>query len=435
MKRLHTLGLALALLCAFTLTFTRQASAQANQKVVVIKKKTDANGQQVVGEVIVAEGEEAQSLLQTTEAEAMEDVIVQHPSWCRKSVESKCSGTNKNVNVNVQNHNGARTIVINKDGETETFTLVKGEELSPEVKSRLMEKGIMLNDGQSFTGDEITVHTFDNNRDFDFDFDLKLDGLSENLVALGKGFAYLGESRPGIWSEYGDINCAALGVYVSTSDAGGVYVNSIIGASGAEEAGLQSGDVIRYIDEAVTDNYGQLHDALSKYEPGDVVTVTYSRDGKEDRVESQLRAWKDFPSFVNSPHAHVSCDKNLAPEETVTRRIIVIKKDKAEETPVVPETVEQGPIAGAIVNDLMLSDFVAFPNPTDGKFSVQFSAEAVPTTVKVFDAAGKEVFSDSIDNFNGYYNRQIDLTDTARGALVLSVEQNGRSFTEQIVLH
>ncbi len=162
--------------------------------------------------------------------------------------------------------------------------------------------------------------------------------------------------------------------------------------------------------------------------------MTYVRDGVEDRVETQLRAWRDFPSFANSRHALVTCDKSAAPEETVTRKIIVIKKDKVEE-PVLPENVNQSPIVNDINNTLVLSDFVTFPNPTDGKFNVQFSAEAVPTVVSVFDAAGKEIFRDRLDEFDGFYNREIDLTSSARGALVLSVEQGGKSFTEQIVLH
>jgi hypothetical protein len=164
-----------------------------------------------------------------------------------------------------------------------------------------------------------------------------------------------------------------------------------------------------------------------------VVAVTYLRDGLEQRVETQLRAWRDFPSFANSRHAMVTCDKEAT--EEVTRKIIVIKKDKAEETPVVPENVNQSPLAETFVNNLELTDFVAYPNPTEGKFNVQFSAEAVPTIVSVFDASGKEVFRDKLDRFDGFYNREIDLSTTARGALVLSVEQDGKSFTEQIVLH
>jgi hypothetical protein len=267
--------------------------------------------------------------------------------------------------------------------------------------------------------------------DFDFDFDLNLEGLGKGLVHLNKELAHLNHGWA-VAAEQSDINCAALGVYVSTSNDGGVYVNSTIGASGAEEAGLARGDIIKYIDDVPTVNYRELHNALAKHEPGDVVTVTYTRDGAEDRVETQLRAWRDFPSFANSRHALVTCGEEPVAEETVTRKIIVIKKDKVEE-PVAP--VNQSPIAETFDTYLDLTDFVAFPNPSDGKFNVQFTAEAKPTVVSVYDAAGKEIFRDNVDNFHGYYNREIDLTSNARGGVVLYVEQDGKTFTEQIVLH
>lgn len=429
MKRLHTLGLTLALLGVFTLTTVQQASAQESNKIVVIKKKTDANGQQIVEEVIVT-NDENDALLQEINAQVADKVVVVNGNCNKNSSYNENNDClkhqNKQVNVNVDENDGEKVITINVDGETETISLARGEELSEADRERLAEKGVFLkhNDGVTWVGK--------GKHDFDFDFDLG--GLSEGLVDLGKGLAHIGDFNHAFAYDTRDINCAALGVYISSNGTGGVYINSIIGASGAEEAGLQRGDVIKSIDDEATGTYGQLHDALAKHEPGDVVTVTYVRDGVEDRVETQLRAWRDFPSFANSRHALVTCDKSAAPEETVTRKIIVIKKDKVEE-PVLPENVNQSPIVNGIDNTLVLSDFVTFPNPTDGKFNVQFSAEAVPTVVSVFDAAGKEIFRDRLNDFNGFYNREIDLTAQARGALVLSVEQGGKSFTEQIVLH
>jgi hypothetical protein len=341
------------------------------------------------------------------------------------------TGKDSQVMVNVDEENGDKVITINVDGETETLRLAKGEELSAEDKARLEEKGVYLNhsDNATWIGRDFD---FDFDFDHDFDLDLNLEGLSEGLVHLGKGLTRIGDFNHVYAYSGREINCAALGVYVTTNHDGGVYVNGIIGSSGAEEAGLQRGDVISYINDDPTTGYRDLHDALAKYEPGDVVSVTYSRDGVEDRVETQLRAWKDFPTFANSVHARITCDDE-APTDETTRKIIVIKKDKVD--PVEPLDEDNGPILEAVDNFLELTDFVAYPNPTDGKFSVQFSAEAVPTVVSVFDASGKEIFRDNIDNFNGYYNREIDLTSHARGGLVLSVEQGGKSFTEQIVLH
>lgn len=416
MKRLHTLGLTLCMLCVCTLINAQQASAPDNTKVVIIKKKSDASGQQSVERIIVTDSEHAEAMIV--------NVTSEHP--CVNAI-----NTHQNVNVNVNEDNGEKVINIVVDGETETIRLAKGEELSQADRERLAAKGVYLDHQNGNT--EVGEGQFD--IDFDFDFDLDLKGFGEGFMELGNGLTKIGEAghawvyRP----EEARINCAALGVYISSNQGGGVYVNGIIGASGAEEAGLQRGDVIQSINDEVTTTYRELHEALAKHEPGDVVTVTYSRNGEEDRVESQLRAWKELTGFENSRHALVTCGEQPVAEETITRKIIVIKKDKVE--PAVPENLNQSPVVEANDNSLLLTDFVAFPNPTDGKFNVQFSAEAKPTVVSIFDASGKAVFRDKLQNFSGYYNREIDLTSYARGALVLSVEQDGLSFTEQIILH
>lgn len=431
MKQLHTLGLTICMLCVCTLITAQQASAPDNTKVVIIKKKSDASGQQSVERVIVTDSEHAELMLLETSGE--NKTYSFQLNGCGDKlmrVENSEGVKQHNKSVTITENNGEKLLTIEIDGQTETITLAEGEGLSQADRELLAAKGIYLNHLNEAPAGE---GQFD--IDFDFDFDLDLKGFGEGFMEMGKGLAKIGEGghawvyRP----EESRINCAALGVYITTNHGGGVFVNGIIGASGAEQAGLQRGDIITSIDDDATTTYRELHEALAKHEPGDVVTVTYSRDGVEDRVESQLRAWKELTGFENSRHALVTCGEQPVAEETITRKIIVIKKDKAE--PAVPENLNQSPVVEALDNSLILTDFVAFPNPTDGKFNVQFSAEEKPTVVSVFDASGKEVFRDKLQHFSGYYNREIDLSSHARGALVLSVEQDGKSFTEQIILH
>jgi hypothetical protein len=431
MKRLHTCLLALALLGVFSLTAVQTTYAQHNKKVVVIKKKVDANGHETV-EQIVAEGDEVDELLleMAENDESAQDMIFVNKGEKGTSVVSFNPGKGKNVNVNVSEENGEKTIRVEVDGNVEVITLESGEELSEETRARLAEKGVFL--AGSDGADCKTMVWRGNAEDCEF----KVGSISKGMVAMGKGLAHLSHAGLGeaIRAEYNEgINCAALGIYASTAQSGGTYVSNIIGASGAEEAGIQRGDIITSIDEYPTNRYHELHEALAMFEPGDVVTVTFKRGEGEQRVEAQLRAWKDLPSFANRPHARVTCDKN-ATEEVVTRKIIVIKKDKAGDTETDVQTnVNQRPVD--IEKHLDLTDFTTFPNPTDGKFSVQFSAKPVPTVVTVYNSVGKEVFRDNLENFSGSYTREIDLTNQVRGGLVLSIEQDGKIFTEQIILN
>jgi hypothetical protein len=428
MKRIHILALTLSLLGLCLSAVVQPAIAQDNKKVILIRKKIDQNGQETI-EKTVTTGDAAELTLQEIEIEEQNGECKVIINSCEKipgNVMIPGDGKEHIVKVNVEDENGERVISVDIDGEVEQIRLAPGEELSDEVRARLQEKGVkMLGDGV------ICVDTTENDKCF---FDLNFEGLGKGLVRLSEGLAGIGDFSFGRdhWACIRDINCAALGVYVSSNDPDGVFVSSTIGESGAEEAGLQRGDVITFIDDYPTLKYGQLHEALGMYEPGDVVTVTFDREGEEHRVDAQLRAWKDLPSFCDKPHAQVTCDQDNP--EMISRKIIVIKKDRVK-TDDTPPNLNQRPGTTSVDNILPLEDFTVFPNPTDGKFHVEFSADPVPTVVSIYNTAGKEIFRDMQDAFSGHYSREIDLSDQSLGPLVLSVEQDGKVFTEKIIVN
>lgn len=68
----------------------------------------------------------------------------------------------------------------------------------------------------------------------------------------------------------------------------GAYVTSVTSGSGAESAGIQEGDIITSVDgEAVTSS-SELVIAVRSHNAGDVVSVTYVRDGSESTVDVTL---------------------------------------------------------------------------------------------------------------------------------------------------
>jgi len=60
----------------------------------------------------------------------------------------------------------------------------------------------------------------------------------------------------------------------------GVYVADVNDRSSAREAGIREGDVITGINGVKVKNCAALQEQMTKYRPGDKVTVTYWRDGK-----------------------------------------------------------------------------------------------------------------------------------------------------------
>ncbi len=342
----------------------------------------------------------------------------------------------KNIEVNVEEDDNGKVITIISDGEKEVIELAPGAELSEEKRAELAAKGVHVighdavhaghgekeaifisgdNEGLARKIHVITEKLTDFDFDFDFDFDHNMN------------FAHVAD---------GGANCVALGVFVGSNRDGGVSIQSIIDGSGAQDAGMEAGDVIHVIGEDPVENFRALHVALSNYEPGEVVTVEFERDGARKTVEAELRAWGDLPNYENSWRAQVKCGEENVEAPKVTKRIIIIKKG-GDKPPVTEETVVRDPIVSTTPEfdySLNLENFTTFPNPTDGKFHVQFEADAKPITVSVFDVTGKEIYRDNVKNFDGYYNKEIDLRGMSTGTLILSIAQDGKRYSEQIIL-
>lgn len=96
-------------------------------------------------------------------------------------------------------------------------------------------------------------------------------------------------------------NSAGLGVYIyNSSDE--AQIAAFTDDSLADDAGLQVGDIIIFIDGKDTDDYDEVVKCLKDYRPGDTVKVGYEREGVKGEVEVELidrntsASSSDFPS-------------------------------------------------------------------------------------------------------------------------------------------
>lgn len=389
MKRLqHILMSAGIISLAVSGGFAQQADQAdlSEKKVIVIREVVDADGAKTL-EKVIAEGSKADDLLREIE---MEDQKPDH-LWISTSEQSDSEKEVEieNISVELESEDGENFVIIRKiqDGEEEIIKLggLKGE--LTELEGELAKFRIR--------------HTYDDFKGFSFEY-----SHSESLT-----------------------NCAALGVYVGTrSDK--VRISSIIGESGAETAGLQSGDVITAINSQEVNNYVELRQALSNYIPGDIVAVDFTRGDQIQSIEAELKAWKELPSMRDSYLAKVTCDQEQV--ETIAEDIQPAVTEKSD--PTTPKDPEFTGSNVSPLNTLQLNEFSLFPNPSEGKVKVSFGAEAVPTLVKVVDLSGKEVYQQNLKDFDGSFEEEIDLTGKAKGAFILMVEQNGKVFSEQIAV-
>lgn len=94
---------------------------------------------------------------------------------------------------------------------------------------------------------------------------------------------YLGLSyAPGNMS---DAQKKAMGI----KDGDGIYVTGVADDGAAKEAGIKTGDFVTKIGDVTINSSSELQEQLSRYKPGDKISVTYVRDGVDRTTNVTLK--------------------------------------------------------------------------------------------------------------------------------------------------
>ena len=162
-----------------------------------------------------------------------------------------------------------QTIVINRTGDSdeETVIRIKGDKVTVNGKDAKESKDVNVN-----------VHKY---KDFS--------ALSPSMAHGGNWNMVNHDGNFSIFSE--DANRAMLGV-VTDEHEKGAAITSITKESAAEKAGLQKGDVITKIGDKKIADSDDVSAVVRSHKPGDKVTVTFLRDGKEQKATAELSKWK-----------------------------------------------------------------------------------------------------------------------------------------------
>ena len=79
-------------------------------------------------------------------------------------------------------------------------------------------------------------------------------------------------------------------------------------------------------------------------------------------------------------------------------------------------------------------DFVVFPNPNTGSFTIQFdSVDSGPVHLSVYDMRGRRIYEKSATSQGGLFSETISLSAEA-GIYMVDVEQNGKKKSKKIVI-
>jgi len=119
-----------------------------------------------------------------------------------------------------------------------------------------------------------------------------------NTGNIGVGFAIPSETATKIADEIiatGRATHSQIGVSVADAPSGttgapgaGALIRSVVDGAPAAKAGLRAGDVVTKVDDRRVTDADSLIVAIRSHDPGEKVTVTYSRGGSEKKVTVTL---------------------------------------------------------------------------------------------------------------------------------------------------
>lgn len=137
---------------------------------------------------------------------------------------------------------------------------------------------------------------------------------------------------------------AMLGVYTArdSRDSKGAEIERVMPNSGADKAGLKSGDVIMQVNGREVTDGKELTEIISNHDAGDKVTIIYDRDGKRHETDATLS--ESMPNDVahNYRFSHPFMNPNDIPtpmrpfwmdindEPSVTPKLGVVAEETAD---------------------------------------------------------------------------------------------------------
>ncbi|MGB3466657.1 MAG: T9SS type A sorting domain-containing protein [Cyclobacteriaceae bacterium] len=85
--------------------------------------------------------------------------------------------------------------------------------------------------------------------------------------------------------------------------------------------------------------------------------------------------------------------------------------------------------------ELVMEDFNYYPNPSDGRFTLQFSVdEETPLSIRIFSISGKEIYRDSYESFSGTFKSKIDMSGHEKGIYLLEIAQGKKVMNKKLLI-
>jgi len=229
----------------------------------------------------------------------------------------------------------------------------------------------------------------------------------------------------------------------------GVRVN-IVAKSSAAVLGLQNGDQITTINGYPIYDWHDLSTGIDMLKVGEVIAITYLRDGKLKKSETTIRS---LAETKKQEHQERSCncpedqktDQNIRVEPLRSRindfelskrnvsGMAVDMEEMSEEEAV--NMNEQFDIDMPLDNNLAISAINLAPNPNMGMFDLRFNLkDKGDTIINIFNSLGRNIYNYELADFSGEFNDAIDISQNGTGLYFLEIRQANKTIVKKIVL-
>lgn len=218
----------------------------------------------------------------------------------------------------------------------------------------------------------------------------------------------------------------------------GVSVD-IVKHSTAEDLGLEDDDIITKIDDIPMIDWHDISAAIDNREVGELIRVTYYRDGNEDTNTlpiKSLAATKDQPHNTQQQTEEPMVTNDDEEELEVEEEELEMEIDMEDMPEEDAEQMERElGIKMPIVQNLSIEQLNIFPNPTQGLFNLKFELpEQGQTFIRIFDQRGVLIFSSDLGNFSGSYSESIDLGNQPAGTYFVMIRQDTFSVSKKVII-
>lgn len=176
-------------------------------------------------------------------------------------------------------------------------------------------------------------------------------------------------------------------------------------------------------DKTVDFKAGEHTFEIRKDDDGNVIVI---KDGKEiedfEFAEEGMDSGENLFFFKSDDDDH---------KKTVIRHVKV-RKIHVEEISKKDTELAKLELKGS--KELNVDGLNYYPNPSEGALNLAFKADPGAVEIKIMDINGKVVHQDVMPDFEGVFDKTIDLSSQPSGIYVLQIIQGNRALNKKLVI-